>query len=459
MVFSSIPFLFFLFPLFLLLYLVLPWKNLCILAFSLVFYAWGEGIFVLLLLATTFVNFGIGKAIAGGSARWALPLGVAINLGILAYFKYAAFLIDEVLALDVFGSGGPHLPLGISFFIFQSITYLVDLQRREARPARSFSDLALYIAMFPQLIAGPIVRYATVAEAIADRQIDGKDVRRGASYFVVGLACKTLIADNAAKVADAAFAVDLSTVDAMTAWLGGLTYTLQIYFDFAGYSLMAIGLGRIMGFRFPQNFDHPYVSRSITEFWRRWHISLSTWFRDYLYIPLGGNRMGPARTYLHLFIVFLLCGLWHGAAWTFVAWGMFHGLLLVVERVGMGRVLGSAPRWLAHAYTLTCVVVGWVLFRSETFAQAGMFLRAMVGLGPESQRHFSELVSHESLSFACLGVLFSMPVGRWLRERYGPSMPASAIGPARFAAICCLFVLCSIYILAGTYSPFIYFRF
>ena len=280
MVFSSISFLFLFLPLFLFAYVMLPWRNACALVFSLLFYAWGDGVYVFLLLGTVLINYLVGVAIARESGPWVLPAGIALNLTILGYFKYTAFLVDDVLGLGHFANGPPHLPLGISFFVFQSITYIVDLHRQQARPARSFFDLALYVSMFPQLIAGPIVRYTTVSEAMRSRRVEWAGVSAGLSTFVTGLSYKVLIADNAAQVADAAFGVELISVDAMTAWLGTVAYALQIYFDFAGYSLMAIGLGGVMGFEFPQNFNYPYVSGSITEFWRRWHISLSTWFRD-----------------------------------------------------------------------------------------------------------------------------------------------------------------------------------
>jgi alginate O-acetyltransferase complex protein AlgI len=462
MVFASVTFLFYFLPIAILLYALLPARNAVALALSLVFYAWGEGVYVLLLLGVVASNYLSGRLISRFASRlWPLAIGVAVNLGVLAYFKYFGFLINDVLSLGD-GIEPPHLPLGISFFIFQSISYLVDVYRGDARPARGVLDLALYITMFPQLIAGPIVRYASVSETIRHRHIDLEQVMKGAALFVLGLAQKLLVANNMAEIADTAYAADLSTVDFTLSWLGTLAYTLQIFFDFAGYSLMAIGLGRIMGFTFPQNFNYPYISRSVTEFWRRWHISLSSWFRDYLYIPLGGNRKGPMRTYFNLVTVFFLCGLWHGASWTFIVWGLFHGLLLVVERLGLGRVLSALPPLLANAYTLFVVIIGWVLFRAENFTQATVFLKAMfLGAAP-GKLEFAEIVSNENLFFALIGIVFSTPLISRLADRASTRMrshsPAVAYSAGTFLYLS-LFAVCVVYVMSGTYNPFIYFRF
>jgi len=465
MVFSSVTFLFVFLPLFLAAYALLPWQNLVALVFSLLFYAWGEGAYVLLLLATVFVNYLVGNHIQKDRARRLyLGIGVAFNLLILCYFKYFGFLVADVLQLDIPPADLPHLPLGISFFIFQSISYLVDVYRGNAVKAHSFSDLALYIAMFPQLIAGPIVRYGAVSDAIQHRHIGLDQVRSGAMLFLAGLCWKVLIANNVAEVADTSFALDQGELDSLSAWLGIIAYTIQIYFDFGGYSLMAIGIGRIMGFEFPPNFNYPYISASITEFWRRWHMSLSSWFRDYLYIPLGGNRKGPIRTYANLLIVFLLCGLWHGAAWTFVVWGLFHGSLLVIERFGLGGLLNRLPRPAATAYTLLMVMIGLVLFRSETFVQAGFYYSAMFLGGAEVERTLAEIVTNENLFWGALGVILSAPIVPWLLERLRVrvvSNPAlKAYGTSAYSLLMlALFFLCTIYVMSGTYNPFIYFRF
>lgn len=462
MIFSSVTFLFVFLPLFLTLYLLLPWRNAVALIFSLFFYAWGEGIYVLLLLFTVFANYFIGRAITRVAIRkLALGIGVGLNLCLLLYFKYFGFLVNDVLALQASNIDTPHLPLGISFFIFQSISYLVDVYRKDAREVESFSDIALYISMFPQLIAGPIVRYATVADAIKNRHVSIADVREGVALFVLGLSQKVLIANNVAEVADGVYAMNIASVDAITAWVGSLAYTLQIYFDFCGYSLMAMGIGRLMGFHFPRNFNYPYVSTSITEFWRRWHMSLSTWFRDYLYIPLGGNRKGPVRTYLNLLIVFFLCGLWHGASWTFVVWGIFHGLALIIERAGLSGFLAKLSAPIAHGYTLLMVIIGWVLFRAESFEQAKHFIITMfTPHGLEFSTGISQLVTNENLAAMVFGIIFSMPILPWAHNRLSTNSIWEKTGDAvSISVLAMLFFACTIYIMAGTYNPFIYFRF
>lgn len=478
MVFSTTSFLFVFLPLFLLCYAILPWRNLTALVFSLLFFTWGEGTYVLLLLATIAFNYGVGKRLDSGPYRTHfLALGVTINLTVLAYYKYFGFLLASVLEIPVPGQTIPHLPLGISFFIFQSISYLIDVYRKDSPSARSYFDLALYIAMFPQLIAGPIVRYATVADAIRHRRIASYDVYRGVTLFVLGLSYKVLIANNAAEVADMTFSLARGQLSTANAWVGIAAYTLQIFFDFSGYSLMAIGIGRIMGFHFPKNFDFPYTSRSITEFWRRWHISLSSWFRDYLYIPLGGNRLGNLRTYANLFAVFLLCGLWHGAAWTFVLWGVFHGVILAVERAGLGGLLGGVPKVFQHAYALLLVMIGWVIFRAETLAQGSYYLKAMFSSVPAQGIGFERLVSVENLFFMLLGCVFSLPIlesTRMFRNAEDHADDSMIDGACVNAGnelwvwlraalsggvTIALFCLCAVYIMSGTYNPFIYFRF
>lgn len=473
MVFSTTSFLFVFLPAFLLCYLLLPWRNAVALVFSLLFFAWGEGAYVLLLLATITVNYVAGLGLA--SARWRklwLVVGVAVDLLVLGYYKYFGFLVSDVLGLSPPPDSIPHLPIGLSFFIFQSISYLVDVYRGDSPRARSWFDLALYIAMFPQLIAGPIVRYSMVALALRERVVTAHDVFRGGMLFVLGLAYKVLVANNAAEVADAVFEAPIEQVSTLAAWTGTAAYTLQIYFDFAGYSLMAIGIGRVMGFRFPRNFNYPYVSRSITEFWRRWHISLSTWFRDYVYIPLGGNRRGAVRTYVNLFTVFVLCGLWHGAAWTFLAWGLFHGLLLVIERAGFGRLLERSWRPLRHVYVLLLVMISWVLFRSETFTSAWAMLGRMFVPDSTPPDGFWYWVSHENLMWMALGVALSLPLAEHLRATRHPEADEAPDGVSggeavmgRLATSCSavaaflVLALCAVYVMAGTYNPFIYFRF
>jgi len=370
-------------------------------------------------------------------------------------------------ALLVTDAGGIRLPIGISFFTFQALSYVIDVYRREGAAQRNPLNFGLYIALFPQLIAGPIVRYRDIAIELAERTVNVDGFARGVRRFVIGLGKKMLIANVLAAVADKIFALDPHSLDAGTAWLGTLCYTAQIYFDFSGYSDMAIGLGLMFGFHFLENFDYPYVARSITEFWRRWHISLSTWFRDYLYKPLGGNRSGRGRTYVNLLVVFFLCGLWHGAAWNFVVWGLFHGTFLVLERVVRGerRAGGS---WIGLPYTLLVAMVGWVFFRAPSLAHALEHLRAMFGFGHGDGRAVHAGLYLDRLVWTVLiaALVGSTPcvraLGRW-RERRLAGRSADALDLAlEGASVVCVFavlVLASMRLSAGTYNPFIYFRF
>jgi len=377
MTFSSIPFLFYFLPLFISLYFLLPGRNFVLLTGSLIFYAWGEPVLVLVLLASLVANHEIGKRVGGATGRIWLMAGVGINLLVLGLFKYAAFL-GAFLGISPTAFDGLHQPIGISFYTFQAVSYLIDLSRKDAPPPRGFVDTALYISMFPQLIAGPIVRYKSVAEQLQSRTHSFEKFSKGAQVFILGLAQKVLLANTFAEVADLAFDAETG-LTAGAAWVGLAAYSFQILFDFAGYSNMAIGMGLMFGFYLPQNFDFPYVSQSLTEFWRRWHMTLSGWFRDYLYIPLGGNRVSPWRTYLNLWIVFILCGLWHGAAVAFIFWGVYHGAILVLERAFLGRWLDAIPRIFRHIYLPLVVAIGWVPFRTENMGDALTYYGALIG--------------------------------------------------------------------------------
>lgn len=476
MVFSSVIFLYFFLPAFLLCYVLLPRRNMTALLFSILFYVWGEGLYILLLAVSVLINFYAGRAMEDAPPdrrKWILVTAVAADLVILFYFKYFGFLIFDVLGWDAFDpSQVPHLPLGISFLTFHSLSYLIDIYRGHARPARSLANLALYMMLFPQLVAGPIVRYASVARQINRRAIHASHVRHGMLFFAVGLAQKTFFANNMGAVADAIFGLPLDQLSSGTAWTGATTYMLQIYFDFAGYSNMAIGLGLIMGFKFPHNFNYPYISQSITEFWRRWHMSLSSWFRDYVYIPLGGNRHGALATYRNLLIVFVLCGLWHGASWTFLVWGLYHGALLVIERLGLGELLGRLPRPTRHLYALLAILIGWVIFRADTLEQAFGFLGHMFWAGSNAGEvpGVREFVNHQQLFFGLLGAFAATPLLRrlfaWLasdRDRDIKRRSGSRTGVIALtldvAFVAATLLLCSLYIASGTYNPFIYFRF
>jgi D-alanyl-lipoteichoic acid acyltransferase DltB (MBOAT superfamily) len=470
-VFSSPSFLFVFLPLAAALYFAargMAAKNLVLLILSLAFYAWGEPVMVLVMLGSIGFNFLAARwidACEGRARGAALAAAVAVNLAGLAIFKYADFVAGNIEALlHALGApglgwkrGGVALPLGISFFTFHALSYLIDVYRRRFRANANLRQIALYIAFFPQLIAGPIVRYRMIARRLAVRRHSWGRASAGLRLMVIGLAMKVLIADPLAPVADAVFD-HASAPDLLAAWTGTLAYTLQIYFDFAGYSTMAVGMGVMFGFSLPRNFDRPYRSRSITEFWRRWHITLSAWFRDYLYIPLGGNRLGAAKTYRNLLAVFLLCGLWHGASWTFVLWGLWHGLFLVLERAGLGRLLKRAPTPLSWAYALVVVMVGWVLFRAPTLGGAVQVWRGLIGLngsamvlGPDLARVWAPGLPALMTIGLTLSIFRPQPLFR--------PPPAVLVGLVDSAAICALLVLCLLAVAGGGYSPFLYYRF
>ncbi len=471
MVFSATIFLFFFLPITLITSFLLPrrFQNHLLLVASLFFYAWGETAFVLLMVASIGANYGGGLLLGrttGPRLRFVvLSLGVLLNLAPLLFFKYATFGLDIYNSVspywgDVWRTLGPiHLPIGISFYTFQAISYLVDVYRDDAKAQRDPLNVALYIAFFPQLIAGPIVRYRDIAVQLTERVRTAAGVVSGIQRFTIGLAKKVLIANTLAVPVDQIYGLGPENVSMALAWLGVLLYTFQLYFDFSGYSDMAIGLGRMFGFTFPENFNYPYISRSIREFWRRWHISLSTWFRDYLYIPLGGNQR---RTAFNLIVVFLLCGLWHGAQWNFALWGLFHGFFLLAERYGARWMKWSLPRPVQHAYALVVIMVGWVLFRSENLAQAGHMLRAMAGFSvADTWAHpLAYYVNREVLLGLAAAFLCATPLGTtaWRRLRAVKGLGVASRGLELVITVA-LLALCAIVLSAQTYNPFIYFRF
>lgn len=480
MLFSSVIFIAYFLPIFLVFYFACGARNSALLAGSILFYAWGEGLYVLLLLASVGGNFFAAHAIgrAEPDRRGAvLAWTVAADLFVLGIFKYAGAIVNTLSQMAGFGIPplGIALPLGISFFTFQLISYLVDVRRNLIQPETSFFRFATYIFMFPHLIAGPIVRYADLVDELKGRTIRADRVAMGIQYFIVGLCQKMLIANTVAAAADHAFAVPATELDATTAWVGAFSYAIQIYFDFCGYSNMAIGLAFLLGFRFPKNFDYPYSARSITDFWRRWHISLSSWFRDYVFIPLGGSRAGMVSTLRNLLVVFFLTGLWHGAAWTFVAWGLFHGGFLILERLWLGKRLQQAPAVLSHAYTLVVVMVGWVLFRAETFGQAGVMLRAMFGFGATTTGlSLQPWITPEILTAALFGAILSFPLIPRAMRRFGvpqlsdgPGLPGSGGRrdsgtpgyPLPTPVLLAGLLTCLALLAANSLNPFLYFRF
>ncbi len=466
MVFTSTVFLGVFLPLLLAVYFLANEKArpYVLLVFSILFYAWGEPSAVVVMLALMVLNYFLALGMsAAGERKWLsaalLSAGVCADLGALVAYKYIGFIVGNLLpAFSLLGVKVQvpqvALPIGISFYVFQIISYMVDVRRGTVEVQRNPFKFMLYVSLFPQLIAGPIVRYATIAKDMENRKADFGNIVAGFRRFAIGLAKKVLVADVMAAVADVIFAAKVETIPGFYCWLGAIAYTLQIYFDFSGYSDMAIGLGRMFNFRFLENFDHPYASCSVQEFWRRWHISLSSWFRDYLYIPLGGNRKGTVRTYVNLFIVFLLCGFWHGAAWNFVAWGVYHGVGLVVERAGFGKVVKRLPRIAGNLYLLLFVMIGWVLFRAPDLGYAWNYICGMFGGGGAAFRSFTPLIEFISLDKVFLmlvGIVASYPVFEPVARRV-PEPVRLACGAILFAAV---------YMLAMTsaYSPFIYFRF
>lgn len=471
MVFSSTIFLFLFLPAVLLLNFLLKrqYRNFFLLIASLFFYAWGEGILVLLMLFSIGTNFIAGLGISYfleskiRISKVILGIAIAINLGLLLYYKYANFLVEIVKEMGFYleyDHKNILLPIGISFFTFQGISYLVDVYRKETKVQNNLFHLGLYISFFPQLIAGPIVRYHDIAEEIKERKTTIKLFTEGTIRFIRGLAKKVLIANNAALIADQVFSFPSEEISTLSGWLGILCYTIQIYFDFSGYSDMAIGLGKMLGFNFKENFNYPYISKSMQEFWKRWHISLSTWFRDYLYIPLGGNRRGVKRTYLNLFIVFFITGLWHGASWSFIFWGLFHGLFLILER---SKVLNT-PKWpvfFQHLYVLLVVIVGWVFFRAENIQQAFDYLLSMMGVMDGNNVTALVYVNYYSLTMIVLAIIFSMPARIYFN---GLITKSPNYGKLTYSGGSYLFhlglLLFSIMELAqSSYNPFIYFRF
>jgi alginate O-acetyltransferase complex protein AlgI len=458
------------------------YANWLLLVASVIFYAKGGGAFTWLMLGSIAFNYGMAIAIDRAQKRSRTPLSattllaaaVAVNLVVLGVFKYANFFADNVNALFLVLHVNPIvvprvlLPIGISFFTFHAISYVVDVYRGDATAQKSPVHAALYLLLFPQLIAGPIIRYRDIADQLARRLVTVDDFAYGVRRFVIGLAKKVLIANVVAGPADQMFGLAPPELDPARAWLGVACYTLQIYFDFSGYSDMAIGLGRMFGFRFPENFRWPYIADTVQGFWRRWHMSLSTWFRDYLYVPLGGNRVQPARRYLNLVVVFFLCGLWHGASWTFVVWGLFHGTFLVLERLGLGDAIARVWKPVRHAYLLLVVMVGWVFFRADSLPGALAFLNAMAGARPTAPSTYTIgwYLTPELWIALVAGVIGSMPVvpalAAWrdrAAESGGAGRFAALSAPLNTAALMALLVASVMQIAARTYNPFIYFRF
>lgn len=471
MVFSSNIFLFFFLPIFLIAYFVTPQKfrNYTLLLFSLVFYAYGAPDFVFLLVGECIVNYflvrGMAKTEKTSTKRLLCGLSVVMALGLLLYFKYANFFMENLNAILGWAHHEPigwmkvALPIGISFFTFQSITYTIDVYRGTTPPSQKLTDYVLYIMMFPQLIAGPIVNYNSVAAQLVSRTSTMEDRALGFYRFVIGLAKKVLIANTMALYADQVFGMNYGDLATGTAWIGILAYTFQIYFDFSGYSDMAIGLGKMMGFRFPENFNDPYTSRSVTEFWKRWHMTLGNFIMNYLYIPLGGNRKGKGRMYFNLWLCFLLSGLWHGASWNFVLWGAFHGLFICADKLFLKNLLKKAGTVPSVVITFFLVAMGWVLFRVDTAADAGGFYQALFafrdGLTVAGDAQFW-CVFALAIAFSFLTLL---PFGQRLQDSIFADHYSKPLSWTMFAITLVLFVLSAGSLCVSDFNPFIYFRF
>ncbi len=468
MVFSSAAFLFVFLPVVFVLSRIVPGiraKNVLLLIASFLFYAFGEPVYVLLMLFSTLINFAAGRllAVSGkGKDKLVVAAAVILNLGILSVFKYTDFFltsVNRVFSLEI-PLTGIALPVGISFFTFQGLSYVIDVYRDRNQVAKGFVKLALYISFFPQLIAGPIVKYHDVAQQIDERQVSSPLTADGIRRFILGLSKKLLIANTVGHMADLVFSAGTQELDLRLAWLGALCYTLQIYFDFSGYSDMAIGLGRMFGFRFLENFNYPYISSSVKEFWRRWHISLSSWFRDYLYIPLGGNRKGKLRTELNKTLVFFCTGLWHGASWNFVLWGLWHGAFIVAEDfLPQG---GKIRRMVGHVVTPLVVLLGFVLFRADTLADAAQIYSQMFtgfSFTLQSDALLRELLTPLNVTTVLLGVVFSLPLLSWVRAQAAKLSNGKALEVVSYGAAAVLFCLCVMNLAGSDFNPFIYFRF
>ena len=468
MLFSSITFLFMFLPIVMAVYYLVPngAKNIVLLLASLFFYAWGEPVYVVLMILSIVLNYFCGRDIEANAdnpkkAKLSLVFALTANILILGFFKYYGFLLDTVnsfLTTDIPYRVLP-LPIGISFYTFQAISYVIDIYRKDAKPQKNILYFALYISMFPQLIAGPIVRYADIEEQLKMRKVTLRKLGQGSMYFIIGLAKKVIIANSTGAVFEEVAAMSTGSLSVLTAWVGVFSYAFQIYFDFSGYSDMAIGLGKMFGFEFQENFNYPYTAGSVQEFWHRWHISLSSWFRDYVYIPLGGNRVSKSRHIFNLMVVWFLTGLWHGAAWNFVAWGLYYGIILIIEKYILSPVLDKLPSVVRHIYSIVLVVIGWVLFFSPSLGGAARYLGMMFGAGAHgvADRESLYLLTTNLVLWIIL-IIGSTPLTdvryqHMLRQKKWNTTLLNGIVYA------VLFILCIAYLVTETYNPFLYFRF
>ena len=467
MVFSSVLFLFQYLPLVLLCYYLTPlrWRNLTLLALNLVFYAWGEPVYIVIMFASTAIDYTHGMLVDkckrrgnDKGARLAVCSSVFFNLALLFFFKYWDFIAGSLasLGLPFMPRLGLSLPIGISFYTFQTMSYTIDVYRGDAKAQRSILNFGTFVTLFPQLIAGPIIKYKDLGDQIDHRDHPVERFASGVQTFVAGLGKKVLLANNLGMLWDAYKALPVSELTTAGAWLGILAFSFQLYFDFSGYSDMAVGLGRMLGFEFGKNFDYPYISRSLTEFWRRWHISLGSWFREYLYIPLGGNRVSRPRLLLNLMIVWAATGIWHGASWNFLLWGLYYGLLLVVEKFFLSALMERWPNWLRHIYALFFIAIGWALFAVEDFSHLGPYLSAMLGFARGGLADGAFLYYLRSyLPTLVIAGIASTPLAKNAWDRLGEK-PRMILLPLLLLSG---LLLCTCYLVDATYNPFLYFRF
>lgn len=470
MIFSSTLFIFFFLPSVLLIYFIVPpkFKNLTLFIFSLIFYAWGEPIYILIMLFSTVFDYANGlmieKFYSNGkynAAKIVLICSVVVNLGILGFFKYNNFFIENINALT--GSNlslfNIALPIGISFYTFQTMSYTIDVYRREVTAQRNIISFGAYVTMFPQLVAGPIIQYKDIEKQLISRKITSAGFSYGVKRFVCGLAKKVLLANNIGLLWEQISGGSLTTLPASEAWIGAIAFSFQIYFDFSGYSDMAIGLGEMFGFHFKENFIHPYCSKSITEFWRRWHISLGSWFREYVYIPLGGNRKGLRRQLINILIVWCLTGFWHGASWNFVIWGLYFGVLLIIEKAFLLKWL-SKYKLLSHIYTLFLIIISWMIFAFDDISNVFLYLKAMFGLneaGLFSSQALYYLGENAVLLFAC--AIFSIDIFKGKKLHFKTNALNNAATAVKYAVYAAAFFMSVSFLVGETYNPFLYFRF
>ena len=472
MVFSSLVFLFVFLPIVLVLYYLSgkKYRNYLLLLASLFFYAWGEPTYVVIMLISIGANYLCGLLVDEKRADKVRVTGVVIsvifNICMLGVFKYSGFFVKNINT--AFNTSLPvpeiALPLGISFFTFQAMSYVIDVYRKDAKVQKNIFDLSLYISLFPQLVAGPIVRYQTVADQIEEREHNIIKFGDGVRRFIIGLGKKVLLSNSLGMLADSVFGMQTYQLTVVSTWLGILAYSLQIFFDFSGYSDMAIGLGKMFGFEFLENFNYPYISQSASEFWRRWHISLGSWFRDYVYFPLGGSRRGNVRTYINLFIVWFLTGFWHGASWTFIAWGLYFGLLIGMEKSYLGKLLNKVPRFVRHIYLLLVVMIGWVFFRADSFSYSIEFIKNMFFMG--TNVIFDGVAAsyiNDYWFVLVLSMIFCMPIVDWFRRKIevaNDKILESNISYVLNSVVFTGILLIVIFKLVNsTYNPFLYFRF